>query len=281
MALAKLDNGGGSVVTLPTPSPTPTAPTAPSAGDSPYVPPTPGPASITTDAGFTPDYKAAIQSDPSYAAAQVNAQKTGADAAAQRAAALKQAVIQHGGLPAGFKDVYGDIDQATLDAAKNNPYSTLATLARNHEQSLNQFRRALAARGALQSGDLSYGQDQIDTGYGQSQYDAANQFGNAVSGAVNQYGQVVDSNMQNLAQAIAQAQQNAYTDPTQRPVAPTVAKRDAAKSSLYGTDIYVGDDGTMYKRDGSVYDPSASVAANPYASSYDVYGNAYRPGLQI
>jgi hypothetical protein len=298
MALQKLD--GGSLVTLPpdpspTPSPSPT-PTGTSAGTTPYTPPTPGPAQITTTPGFTPDYTGAIQSDPSYAAAQAGVQKASADAAAQRAAALKAAVIQYGGLPAGFKDAYGDIDQATLDAAKGNQYSTLASMARNHEQSLEQFRRALAARGALQSGDLSYGQDQIDTGYGQGQYDAANQFGNAASGVLNQYGQVVDQNMQSIASAIAQAQQNAYADPANRPVTAKTAARDAGLSSQYGIDIYKGDDGTLYTRDGSVYTPpdaaSASAQANPYGGSSpyspfvptqeaDPYSNARRPGFQL
>jgi hypothetical protein len=261
----------------PTPPSASATPTGPSAGQTPYVPPTPGPDQITTSAGFTPDYTGAIQSDPSYAAAQTGVQKSNADAAAQRAAALKAAVIQYGGLPDGVQDAYGDIDQATLDAAKGNQYSTLAALARNHQQSVEQFRRALAARGALQSGDLSYGQDQLDTGYGQGQYDAANQFGGAASGVLNQYGQVVDQNMQSLASAIAQAQQNAYADPMNRPVAANTAARDASKSALYGTDIYVAPDGTMYTRDGSVYTPpppSASPAAYGYGAGPYSWGIA-------
>ena len=91
-------------------------------------------------------------------------------------------MTKYGRLPAGFKDTYGDIDQATLDAAKNNQYSTLAQLQRNYQQSVEAFKRALAARGALQSGDYNHGSDQLATGYSQQPFYHQ---GNAFAGEVN------------------------------------------------------------------------------------------------
>src|SRR3954452_22136071 len=78
--------------------------------------PAPPPGKVQTAAGYTPDYSGLITSDPSYLAAQTNAQSAAATASAQRRAALRQAIIRYGsGLPSGFTDQYGDIDQGTLD----------------------------------------------------------------------------------------------------------------------------------------------------------------------
>lgn len=256
------------------PSATPGAsPYVPGAGQPPPTPPSaPGPDSISIGAtpGYTPDYTSAIQNDPGYAASQTATQQAAANAQAQRQAALRAQVIQYGGLPDGFKDPFGDIDQATLDAAKNNQYSTLASLKKNYDQSVSQFQRALAARGALQSGDLNYGQNQIDTGYGQSQYDAGNQFGSAGQGILNAYTGVLGTNAQNLAQAIQAAAANAYNDPANKPVTAnpgTTASRNAALSSQYGIDVYDDGSGKYYTRDGNPWVmPSASPIGSPYGT---------------
>src|SRR5206468_8327531 len=73
--------------------------------------------------GYTPDYSALIQADPSYLAWQNSSAKDLAQAAAQRKAAAQALAIKFGGLPAGFSDSYGDIDQATLDLAAQNQFS--------------------------------------------------------------------------------------------------------------------------------------------------------------
>lgn len=272
---------GGVFVTpkAPDPSASPApGPYTPGASAPAPTPPTSGPDNINVGGtpAYTPDYGAAIQSDPGYASAQSAAQQAQATAQAQRQAALRAQVIQYGGLPDGFKDPYGDIDQATLDAAKGNQYSTLSGIKRNYDQSVSQFQRALAARGALQSGDLNYGQNQLDMGYGQNQYDAGNAFGNAGQGILNSYSGVLGSNAQNLAQAIQAASANAYNDPANRPqdaTAGTQANRNASMSSQYGIDIYDDGSGNYYTRDGSPWSPpSASASSNPYAPAYPVAG---------
>jgi len=281
MALAKLNDGGGAVFTPTsnpggpstggtTPAASAAAPTGPSASAPPTVAPTTGPDSITVGGspGYTPDYTQAIQNDPGYAGAQSAAQLAASNATAQRQAALRSAVIQYGGLPANFKDPYGDIDQATLDAAAANQYSTLAGVKRNYQQSVDQFRKALAARGALQSGDLGYGQDQLDTGYGQNEYDAANVFGGQGQSALNAYTGVLSANAQNLAQAIQGAAANAYNDPNNKPVNAvpgTIAKRNAAASDQYGISLYDDGKGGYYDQNGNPWSPPAW--------SYTTHGN--------
>lgn len=309
MALAKENTGGQTQDITPfvTPPPTPTVnpggPNAEATPDNPYagidtkasgdtsgagtdpnLNYTPGPDTITTSPGYDPNYQSLIQSDPGYQQAQTNNQQSGANAAAARRAQIQAYVIKYGGLPPGFKDAYGDVDQATLDAASKNQFSTIATLHKNYQTSQDQFRRALAARGALQSGDLNYGQDQMDTGYGQNLYDAGDAFGNQAVGAVNQYTGVLDQNQRDLVGALQGAASNAESSPAGQPVKATTAQRDAAKSSLYGQDIYTGADGTtLYTRDGSVFDPNAwyaSITAPQYDPNNPTV-NAHRPGVQM
>jgi hypothetical protein len=266
-------NPGGSNVPVAEPTPTASAPA-----------PTPPPQNPTISVGgYTPDYGGLISNDPAYLAAKSATEQAQANAAAQRKQQLRQALIQYGGLPSGFTDQYGDLDQATLDAASQNQNSTLAQLAKNYSQSGEQFRRSLAARGALQSGDLNYGQDQLDQGYAQQRYDAANQFGNSANSVLGQYMGVLSGNAQSLAGAIGQAEGNVSSQ--YQPVAAQTATYDSSASGQYGQPIYTGPDGKQYDQYGNPFTPptaapAASPAADPYASA-DYWGNAHRPGVQM
>jgi hypothetical protein len=207
--------------------------------------------------GYTPDYTSLLQNDPGYLAAQAAAKLAEQQAAQSRRASIEQAIIRYGGaLPSGFKDTYGDVDQATLDAARQNQNSTLAQLKNNYDQSVMNFQRALAARGALQSGDLNYGYDQLTRGEQQQEYDAGNQLLDQLGGYVNNYAGVLSSNASNLAQALMSAESNVYSNPAYRPVAATpatTANYDASSSALYGQPIYTGSDGTLYTADGNPF----------------------------
>lgn len=274
MLYGKLDNGAGAPLPPymnPNPAPTPAAsPTPnPTIGQTPAPPPPPG--SVQTGAGYTPDYGGLINNDPAYLAAKSAAEQAQANAAAQRKQQLRQALIQYGGLPSGFTDQYGDLDQATLDAASQNQNSTLAQLAKNYSQSGEQFKRSLAARGALQSGDLNYGQDQLDQGYAQQRYDAANQFGNSANSALGQYMGVLSGNAQSLAGAIGQAEGNVSSNPAYQPTAPTSANYDSGASSQYGQPIYNDGNGNYFDINGNPFTPpapapAAGLAADPYAT---------------
>lgn len=260
----------------PGPSASPTTPAGPSAGQAAPTPLDNSPSSITTDPGSTPDWNSLITGDPGYQAAQSAAQAAAATASAQRQAQIRQALIQYGGMPSGFADAYGDVDQATLDAAKGNQYSTLANLQKGYQQSLEQFKRALAARGMVGSGDMNFGQQQIDQGYGQQQYDAANAFSGQVNPAINAYTGVLNQNAQNLGQAISQAEANQYSNPLNRPSAAKTAALDSGLSARYNRPIYSDGNGTYYTQDGNPFDPNT---APPTVQQYQpLYNAAYGGG---
>jgi len=257
-------NPAGGTGTASAPAPTAAAPAAP-AGQ------------IQTFAGYTPDYAGLIKSDPGYLAGQFATQAAQATAAAQRKAALQQAIVRYGGgLPANFKDQYGDIDQATLDAAKGNQQSTLANLSTNYAQSEQQFLRQLAARGALQSGDLNYGEDQLQRGYAQQQYDAANAVGDQATGALNSYTGVLNQNARDMAGAVNSAESNVYANPAYRQQSASYADYASAESSQYG-----------YRQQSASYADYASAESSQYGQPlykdasgalYSADGNVYTPG---
>jgi hypothetical protein len=81
--------------------------------------------------GWTPNYEQLILGDPSYLAWKNNSQRDIAQSASARKAALQALAIRHGGMPAGTRDTYGDIDQATLDLAQKNEFSNVNRLQRS------------------------------------------------------------------------------------------------------------------------------------------------------
>ena len=185
------------------------------AGGAYAAPPSPSSPSVPT----TPNYEALIQADPNYVAWQTNSVKNLSDAASTRQAAIRALVEQFGGMPAGFTDKYGDLAPADLSLASSNPYSTEATLARAHEQNVAAMRKALAARGALHSGDLGFNQNQIDTTYGSDQYNAAQQFAQQLQDAINAYTGTQASDRSAEAAAIAQAYSDIIGNPAYVPTA--------------------------------------------------------------
>src|SRR5262249_10527350 len=66
------------------------------------------------------------------------------------------------------------------------------------------------ARGALQSGDLGYGLDRLQTQHAQDLYDLANQFTGEAQGYVNQYASTLQGLDQDQINAIRQAAADAY-----------------------------------------------------------------------
>ena len=84
-------------------------------------------------------------------------------------------------------------DAATVEQARNNPYSTLHQLAQAHQQQAENITNALNAHGLLFSG-----------GYGQGQVNEATRAGQAEFDARQQYQQGQDLLQQQRAQAYAQ-----------------------------------------------------------------------------
>jgi hypothetical protein len=131
-------------------------------------------------------------------------------AGSNRKAALQALAIRYGGLPSGFKDVYGDITEDVLGQARANPLSESSRLGKSYTDSVEAYKRQLAARNALQSGELGYGLGQIDYQRSADTYDLGQQFMDAAQGAVNQYGDALSGLSAEQIAAIRQAASDVY-----------------------------------------------------------------------
>lgn len=238
---------------------------------SPVVPPTPTftPNPTVPIGGFTPNYGDLIGSDPSYVAGMAAGQTDVAQAAAARRAALQKLTIQYGGMPQGIVDRYGDIDAGTLELAQKNQYSDTQRLQRSYTEGIEAFKRALAARGALQSGETGYGLQQADLARGEREYDLGLQFSNAAQGAVNDYAGVESRVRQGEAGLLSQAQANVYANPANRPVDAYDAPLIEGSIEKYGQPVYQGNDGKMYTAAGQPFDPPVGASFAP--SSGGIY----------
>lgn len=228
---------------------------------------------IQLGGSYTPDYNALIQNDPSLIAYRGNEQQSLDQATAARQAAVRALAVQYGGLPSSVNDVYGDVDPTTLALGKQNQYSDEANLSKNYDQTVLGIKRSLAARGALHSGDLSYGLDQANTARGQQDYTLANNFGNALQSALGNYTSTVNNVKQQEASAISQAAQNVYSNPAYRPSDATMANYLDGSYEKYGQALYQGADGKLYDGSGQVYSggsggapPSGGTSAPPPVS---------------
>lgn len=217
--------------------------------------------------GFTPDYKSLIENDPGLMAVRAGNVKSVGDAASARKAALRALAIKYGGLPAGFQDQFGDIDQGTLQQAQANQYSDEANLSRNYQQTLEGFRRSLAARGMLQSSELDYGQNQADLSRGQQEYDMGNQFGAAAQSAANTFAQAQANARLAEAQAIGDAASRVYQNPSNQPSAGTQATLVSDWQSRYGQPVYTGPDGNLYDENGNPFSPPSAAPGPPAADA--------------
>lgn len=212
--------------------------------------------------GYTPPWGDLIKSTPEYISGMAAGQKDVSQAAAARRAALQQLAIRYGGLPSGLQDAYGDIDQGTLELAGKNPYSEKARLDRSYTEGVEAFKKALAARGALQSGETGYGLAQADLARGEREYDAGNQFANAAQGVINDYVGVESRVRGNEANLLSQAQASVYANPANRPVDAYDAPLIAGSVEQYGEPLYQGRDGKMYTAAGVAFDPPVSAGAS-------------------
>ena len=138
-----------------------------------------------------PDWQNIIASNPDYMQWSLGAGERADTAASQRKAAMRALAVRFGGLSSNFSDVYGDIDPETARIAAENPESENNRLLRSYKQNVEQQRRQLAARGMLQSGELGFGQEQLDLARQGDLYDLNNEFLNQAQGNVNDYASIV------------------------------------------------------------------------------------------
>lgn len=249
------------------------------------APPSPSPrpvsATVGLTPGYTPDYRNLILSDPSYLAWKNSGTLDVNQAAAKRKAALQALTVQHGGLPAtGFQDQYGDIDQGTLDLANKNQFSDVNRIQKAYTENVEAQKRALAARGALQSGDTQYALNQADYARAGNEYDVGQQFSNTYQDIINNYLGVESGARQAEAGALGTAEANVYGNPANRPAAGTEATL-MPNWQDYGQPVYQGPDGNIYAigADGNpVPFSGAAASAAPAGDPYDIYTDPHAWG---
>ncbi len=194
----------------PTPGPTP--------GDTPTgVNPTgynaPGAAQGAGAGGGMNPYDAILKADPAYAQAENDAQQSAADAASNRTAAIRQAVLQFGGLAPGTKDTYGDVNAATLAAASANPYSEMAQNQRAFGQTQEKQLQGAAANGSIFSGQEPTDLGNQDYQHGLDLQTLGQNFSQSVGTAVGNFTNTLATNKTNLTNALFAAEKNQQTNP--------------------------------------------------------------------
>jgi hypothetical protein len=164
----------------------------PPAGAAPQVaataaPPPPGGTAVAPPQERTgrfvhPDYQALIAGDPTRMAAIGQIAASGAEAGRQKMNAIRQAIVRFGAMPNAPGVPTGDIDEATLTAAQQNPLSTMRQLGETRERGRADLAAELASRGILQSGALTGGEQMVQTGYERGVGGATNQLLEALQG---------------------------------------------------------------------------------------------------
>jgi hypothetical protein len=166
---------------------------------------------VTIPQGYkAADWTKLLQGNSNYMGWELNAGQRADQAAAQRKAALQALAVRYGGLPAGFKDIYGDLTPDIQGVAGSNPLSESARIERDYGQSQENYKRGLAARGALQSGDLGYGLGELDYQHSADLYNMGNDFLSAAQGAVNDYSSALSGLSQEQIDAIRNAAASVY-----------------------------------------------------------------------
>lgn len=163
------------------------------------------------------DIYSAAQADPRYIAGVASAQAANNANLGNFLEQARRAMISLGYIPAGFQDKYGILNDETRGLIRANTESGVSTYARlRHlrDRAIRTLRRQLSARGALRSGELGFGLNDIDL---QNRQQTSDAFGNFF----NQYGQLSGS-YANAANSLLAQQQNLlnsiYGDLSQTPM---------------------------------------------------------------
>lgn len=253
----------------------------------------------TTIPGWQPDYKSLIANDPNFLQLQKDLAAASASDLASRNAMINKALVSFGSVPdlasaakqLGF-DVGGAVDSQTAGVAANNPYSTQANLLNAHNQAITQLKHALAARHALQSGELGYQLGQENKSYGQAQYDATQKLLDYISGVQAAYAQAEQQRAMQEAQGRNDAARFQSGLPQNQGKPDQTATLDEGLSKQYGKPVYRGPDGKLYNQDGSPFTPPSAETSTatiglpaytpPAALQEQLQGtNAHYGGIQL
>jgi len=178
-------------------------------GKTPPANPTPTPGHPVAP----PGYESLLYGIPGFAAGIGSVTANEATAARQRADAIKAALVQFGVVPAGWTSGYGDVDQATIDAANQNPFSTIKGLLDTQHRSQADLEARLADRGTLSSGALTGGTDMGQRNYDKSVYGETNALLKALGGYETGYATRLNDLELQRAGLIGDAAQKAATNP--------------------------------------------------------------------
>jgi (2Fe-2S) ferredoxin len=178
---------------------------------------TPKPSGSTAPNAPAVDYKSLIENDPFYQQAKADSGAQGISNAAQRAQAIKKAIIDWGVMPdwATAADKLGlspellgyiqqDIDPNTANYAAQNEAQGLSRHARleaANKQNIDAIRNQLAARGMYQSGELGYGLTENAQQYKQAATDAEGNVIGAIAGIGQSYASAEAQRKRDLASA--------------------------------------------------------------------------------
>lgn len=158
------------------------------------------------------DWTSLIQNDPAYKQTLADMKAANVADLGSRNAAFNRAIINFGQVPdmqaaqqALGLDLGSVIDPQTAQLAQQNQYSTEANLQHSFQQGIMKLRQALAARGALQSGELGYQLGEANRSFGNAQNSATQQLLDALSGYQSQYTNAVNGRQASSTQALLEA----------------------------------------------------------------------------
>lgn len=204
-------------------------------------PPAPVPPPAPLEYTVTPDYANLLKADPNYQSLIAQTQAGVAQAASRRKAALKTLLSQYGGQFGG--DLYGDISESDKLLALENPFSAVKQLQSAFQTGTRDMKNSLRARGGLRSGELGYGQGQMEQAQGQAEYETAQQFMQAMADAINQYQGTESEFFQRESDVIRDISgQIALANPVQK----GKATFNAMLSKQYGQPVYKDPSGGLW-----------------------------------
>lgn len=215
--------------------------------------------------GLTPNWQALIQGSPVYQSWLANKNAKLGNLATQRAGGVKSLVSKFGFLPPGFKDAFGDLTETDIAAGAANPFGVQAQIKKSYEDAVFNDRRALAARGMLQSGELGYAQNRETTARDQQTYQAGQEFMDALQQLLGGYATGAQEALGGEGDAIAQAQQFILAQGDPSPQA------DLVEGSMdsYGFPVYRDASGVLWRIDPDTGQPvqfQGGAAAPPPAA---------------
>jgi len=144
-----------------------------------------------TDQGYwqMPDYQNLWQGDPEWIRTQAQIEANEGTLGRQRADAVRQALIQFGAAPTGWSSGFGDVGEADIAAAQQNPFSTMKEISRARSMGSEDLRAALGARGILSSGAWTGGENMLQRQQELTSTQETNKLLSALKGYESSYGQ--------------------------------------------------------------------------------------------